>query len=78
MKNMTQNKALMGAVEKWGLDMPEHYFEIVDYELVNNEIVIKKVKALDRKGNFIRFAKLDKLVDVIHKYPIKFKSEDDD
>jgi hypothetical protein len=40
--------------------------------------VIKQVKVLDRKGNYVKFAKLSKLIDVIHKYPIKFKSQGDD
>ena len=78
MKNISNNKALMGAVEKWGLEMPEYYLEVVRYELINNEIVIKQVKVLDRKGNYVKFAKLSKLIDVIHKYPIKFKSQGDD
>lgn len=75
MKNTEGMKALAG---KMDLELPEYYFEIDRYELVGNQIVIKSVKVFDGDGNFITFAKNEKLINHIHEYPIRFKPLSDD
>jgi hypothetical protein len=51
--------------------------EIVKYrfEKINGEpkIIIEMIKVLDTDGNYIKFAKLEGVVDFLSKYPIKFK-----
>jgi len=48
-------------------------FEITTYKLVGGNIVIDKVKALDEDGKYIKFAKLDKVLPYLSKYPVTFK-----
>lgn len=52
-------------------------FEITKYrfENVNGEpkIVIDMVKVLDTNGQYMKFAKLEKVIDYLEKYPVKFK-----
>ncbi len=52
-------------------------FEIVRYhtDLINGEskILIEMIKVLDVNGNYIKFAKLDKVINYLNKYPVKFK-----
>jgi len=51
--------------------------EIVKYrfEKINGEpkIIIEMIKVLDTDGNYIKFAKLEGVVDFLSKYPVKFK-----
>jgi len=51
--------------------------EIVKYrfEKINGEpkIIIEMIKVLDTEGNYIKFAKLEGVVDFLSKYPVKFK-----
>lgn len=51
--------------------------EIVKYrfEKINGEpkIIIEMVKVLDTDGNYIKFAKLEGVVNFLSKYPVKFK-----
>lgn len=51
-------------------------FEITTYKLIGGNIMIDKVKALDINGKYIKFAKLDKVLPYLSKYPIKFKPLD--
>jgi hypothetical protein len=37
------------------------------------KIIIEMIKVLDTDGNYIKFAKLEGVVDFLSKYPIKFK-----
>jgi hypothetical protein len=55
------------------LEMPENYFSITDYELIDGKIVINKIEAFDNKGNFIRLADINKLFNHINRYPITFR-----
>ena len=52
-------------------------FEIIKYrfENINGEpkILIDMVKVLDTNGQYIKFAKLEKVIDYLEKYPVKFK-----
>ena len=52
-------------------------FEIVKYrfEKINGEpkIIIEMVKVLDTNGDYIKFAKLEGVVNFLSKYPVKFK-----
>lgn len=51
--------------------------EIIKYrfEKINGEpkIIIDTVKVLDTDGNYIKFAKLEGVINYLSKYPIKFK-----
>ncbi len=47
--------------------------EIVKYDYNGKDIVISMIKVLDEKGEYIKFAKLDKVMPYLSKYPIKFK-----
>lgn len=52
-------------------------FEITTYYVKNidgNKIVIEKVKALDKEGKYIKFAKLDMVLPYLSQYPVKFKN----
>jgi len=53
--------------------MTIHSFEIVRYEYDGKDIIIKMVKVLDENGEYIKFAKLDKVMPYLSKFPIKFK-----
>lgn len=53
-------------------------FEITTYRLIGGNIVIDKVKALDTDGKYIKFAKLDKVIPYLSKYPVKFKSKENE
>lgn len=52
-------------------------FEIVRYEFayVENEpkIIISMIKVLDKKGKYIKFAKLKEVEPYLSKFPISFK-----
>lgn len=54
--------------------------EVIKYkfENINGEpkIIIEMVKVLDTDGNYIKFAKLEGVVNYLSKYPIKFKDYD--
>ena len=50
-----------------------HSLEIVKYDYNGKDIVISMIKVLDEKGEYIKFAKLDKITPYLSKYPIKFK-----
>jgi len=45
------------------------------FEYVNGEpkIIIEMVKVLDTDGKYIKFAKLEKVIEHLSKYPVKFK-----
>ena len=51
--------------------------EVVKYrfEKINGEpkIIIDMVKVLDKNGKYIKFAKLEGVVNYLSKYPVKFK-----
>ena len=51
--------------------------EVVKYrfEKINGEpkIIIDMVKVLDKNGEYIKFAKLEGVVNYLSKYPVKFK-----
>ena len=53
-------------------------FEITKYhyKLVDDEpkIVISMVKVLDKKGKYIKFAKLKEVEPFLSKFPVNFKS----
>ena len=53
--------------------MQPHSFEIVRYEYDGKDIIIKMVKVLDENGEYIKFAKLDKVIPYLSQYPTKFK-----
>jgi hypothetical protein len=52
-------------------------FEIVKYEFQfigkDPKIIISMVKVLDVNGQYIKFAKLEKVHSYLSKYPVKFK-----
>jgi hypothetical protein len=52
------------------LEIIKYRFDYIDGE---PKIIIDMVKVLDKNGNYIKFAKLEGVVDYLSKYPIKFK-----
>lgn len=52
------------------LEIIKYRFDYVDGE---PKIIIDMVKVLDKNGDYIKFAKLEGVVDYLSKYPIKFK-----
>ena len=70
--NLPQNKNVQNLIKTMDLDAPQHYFVVDKYELVDDDIVIKSIKVLDSNGNFLRFAKNNKVVDYLSKYPTAF------
>lgn len=70
---MKTNSNIEFLVDKMDLEFPEYYLEVARYELDGNQIVIKSIKVLDKNGNYVKFAKNEKLIHHIHEYPIKFK-----
>lgn len=60
-------------IEAFDLIVPTEYNLVVsDYTFVDGKIVIKQIKVLDKKWEFIRFAKLDIVVNNLHKYNVLF------
>lgn len=51
-----------------------------NFELINGKpkIVISMVKVLDEDGNYIKFAKLEQVVNYLSEYPITFKEIQDE
>lgn len=45
----------------------------IDYINGDPKIIIEQVKVLDKNGAYIKFAKLEGVIDYLSKYPIKFK-----
>tara|TARA_Y100000004_G_C8892478_1_gene402668 strand:+ start:766 stop:942 length:177 start_codon:yes stop_codon:yes gene_type:complete len=52
-----------------------HSLEIVRYDYNGQDIVIKMIKVLDEKGDYIKFAKLKDVMPYLSEYPIKFKNK---
>lgn len=52
-----------------------HSLEIVRYDYDGQDIVIKMIKVLDEKGDYIKFAKLKDVMPYLSKYPVKFKNK---
>ena len=52
-----------------------HSFEIVRYDYDGQDIVIKMIKVLDEKGDYIKFAKLKEVMPYLSEYPVKFKNK---
>jgi len=71
------NKEVEHLAEKMDLELPEYYLEVARYELHGNQIVIKSIKVLDKNKKYVKFAKNEKLIHHIHKYPISFKKYKD-
>ena len=68
---MDQN--IKDLVEAFDLIVPTEYNLVVsNYTYVDGKIVIKEIKVLDKKWNFIRFAKLDVVINNLHKYNVLF------
>ena len=56
-------------IEVFDLEVPEQYIlRISEYELINNEIVIKKIQVLDKDGKFVRFVDIKKVLPYLSKY----------
>jgi hypothetical protein len=56
-------------IEVFDLEVPEQYIlKISEYELINNEIVIKKIQVLDKDGKFVRFVDIKKVLPYLSKY----------
>lgn len=73
--NMNQN--IKELIEAFDLIVPTEYNLVVsDYAFVDGNIVIKEIKVLDKKWEFIRFAKLDVVVSNMHKYNVLFDKID--
>ena len=68
---MDQN--IKDLVEAFDLIVPTEYNLVVsNYTYVDGKIVIKEIKVLDKSWNFIRFAKLDVVINNLHKYNVLF------
>ena len=68
-------KELKLLIEVMDLEQPKvHSLEVADYKFVEGVgIVIERVNVLDKDGICFKKAELDKLVNHLDKYPIKFK-----
>jgi len=56
-------------IEVFDLEVPEQYIlKISEYELINNEILIKKIQVLDKDGKFVRFVDIKKVLPYLSKY----------
>jgi hypothetical protein len=56
-------------IEVFDLETPDQYIlNISDYELINNQIVIKKIEVLDKDGKFVRFVDIKKVLPYLSKY----------
>tara|TARA_R100001440_G_scaffold39562_2_gene59041 strand:- start:4474 stop:4665 length:192 start_codon:yes stop_codon:yes gene_type:complete len=55
------------------MDRKPHSLQVVRYEYNGKDIVIKQIKALDEKGKYIKFVKLEKVMPYLSKMPITFK-----
>tara|TARA_R100001463_G_scaffold120460_1_gene176516 strand:- start:201 stop:392 length:192 start_codon:yes stop_codon:yes gene_type:complete len=55
------------------MDRKPHCLEVVRYEYDGKDIVIKQIKALDEKGEYIKFVKLENVMPYLSKMPITFK-----
>lgn len=56
--------------EVGSLEVIKYRFDYIDGE---PKIIIDMVKVLDKNGEYIKFAKLEGVIDYLSKYPIKFK-----
>jgi hypothetical protein len=56
--------------EVGSLEVIKYRFDYIDGE---PKIIIDMVKVLDKNGAYIKFAKLEGVIDYLSKYPIKFK-----
>lgn len=64
-KNLPEMKKKIGSLE-----VVKYRFEKINGE---PKIIIEMVKVLDTDGKYIKFAKLEGVVNYLSKYPIKFK-----
>lgn len=53
-------------------------FEVTSYHYENGSIVITKVKVLDNDGEYMKFAKLEKVMPFLSQKPIRFKTKLED
>ncbi len=68
---MEQN--IKDLIEVFDLIVPTEYNLVVsDYSLVDGKIIIKQIKVLDKKWEFLRFAKLDVVINNLPKYNVLF------
>lgn len=56
--------------EVGSLEVTKYRFDYIDED---PKIIIEQVKVLDKNGAYIKFAKLQGVIDYLSKYPIKFK-----
>lgn len=52
-----------------------HSLEIVRYDYDGQDIVIKMIKVLDEKGDYIKFARLKDVMPYLSEYPVKFRNK---
>jgi hypothetical protein len=50
-----------------------HSFEVVKYEVLNGNINISMIKALDKEGKYIKFVKLEKVLPYLSQFKVEFK-----
>lgn len=62
MNKMLKDPNVKLLIDTFNLDTPPTYrFEISDYELVDDKIVINSIKVFDSENKFIKFADLKKV-----------------
>lgn len=66
MKNLIIKDRIVGSFE-----ITKYHFEMVNGE---PKIVISMVKVLDDAGKYIKFAKLESVIDYLSYYPVEFKN----
>lgn len=75
---MTQDQILaqknvQDLVKTLDLDAPDHrILNVCDYSLENGFIVINEIEILDREGEHIRFADLERVINHLDKYNVTF------
>ena len=70
------NKNVQALIHTLDLDAPDYKsLNVCDYSLENGFIAINVIEVLDRDGNHLRYADLNKVVDHLDKYNVTFKNK---
>lgn len=74
---MELNPKIKQLVEAFDLEYPKYTFVISGYHSAPQGIFISEIKVLDSKGNFVKFANIEKVIGHLSKYPIKFEDRNE-
>jgi len=74
---MEENKQIKQLAEAFDLEYPKYTFVISGYHSSPQGMFISQIKVLDSKGNFIKFANIEKVIWHLSKYPVKFEDRNE-